>query len=144
MLFMTTSSDRLRKHLDLPLFAGCTTRELRRIDTLSTEVSRPAGQVLCRKGDVGRECFVLVDGDIAVDTGSSYITVGRGVMLGEITLLSPHCRRTATLTALTDITIRVCSRTEFSQLMAGVPTVAHRVLREAARRLIENAQTPAA
>ena len=52
--------DRLRKRLNLPLFAECTTRELRRVDMLSTEVARNAGHVLCRQGDVGRECFVLI------------------------------------------------------------------------------------
>lgn len=144
MLFMTTPSDRLRQRLNLPLFAGCTTRELRRIEMLSTEVTRNAGHVLCRQGDVGRECFVLIDGDVEVDTGRGHITVGPGVALGEIALLSPFARRTATLTALTDVTLRACSRTEFAELMAGLPTVAHRVLREATRRLIENAQVPAA
>ena len=144
MLFRTRPSDRLHKRLEMSLFDGCTTRELRRIDSLSTEASRGTGHVLCREGDVGRECFVLLDGYVDVDMHHRHDTVGRGAMLGEIALLSPYGRRTATLTAHTDITVLVLSRTEFAQVMTGLPTVAHRVLREAARRLIKDMYRSAA
>jgi CRP-like cAMP-binding protein len=139
MLFSPTPG-RVRRMLDLPLFAGCPTRDLRRIDTLSTEANRHAAHVLCRQGDIGRECFVLVDGSVDINRNNRHYTATRGAVLGEIALLSPLGRRTATLTALTDITMLVFSRPEFTQVMTGLPTVAHRVLREAARRLIENMQ----
>lgn len=140
MLFATTSAERPVRHLDIPLFADCTPRELRRIDSLSATLTVAAGRVLCRQGDVGRECFVLVDGYVDVDTKHRRYTVGRGALLGEIALLIPNGRRTATVTALSDITVLVFSRTEFTQLMIGLPTVAHKVLHEATRRLIANSE----
>jgi CRP-like cAMP-binding protein len=140
VLFDSNPSNRLRRDLDVGLFADCTNRELRRIDTLSTIVARKAGHVLCRRGDVGGECFVLLDGKVDVDTDCRRYTVGPGAPLGEIALLISNGRRSATATARTDVTMLVFSRTEFNQLMRGLPIVAHKVLNEAARRLVENTE----
>ena len=142
VLFATTQAERPLRHLDIPLFADCTPRELRRIDSLAATLTVEAGRVLCHQGDIGRECFVLLDGHVDVDTNSRRYTVGRGALLGEIALLSAKGRRTATVTAISDITMLVFTRTEFSQLMTGVPTVAHKVLHQAARRLIANSEAP--
>ena len=62
MLFATTPAERPLRHLDIPLFADCTPRELRRIDRLAATLTVAAGRVLCHRGDIGRECFVLLDG----------------------------------------------------------------------------------
>ena len=140
MLFDTCPSNRLRRELDVALFADCTNRELRRIDTLSTVTTREAGQVLCREGEIGRECFVLLDGQVDVDTSGRQYTVDTGAPLGEIALLITNGRRSATLTARTDVTLLVFSRPEFSELMQGLPMVAHKILNEATRRLLENAE----
>jgi CRP-like cAMP-binding protein len=58
----------------------------------------------------------------------------------SIALLIPDGRRTATATALSDLVVLVFTRTEFTQLMTGLPTVAHKILHEATRRLIENSE----
>jgi CRP-like cAMP-binding protein len=138
MYFATTPTEELRRRLDIALFADCDLRELRRIDSLATFLSVKAGRVLCGKGDFGRECFVLLDGYVDVDVNDCHHTVGRGAVLGEIALLVADGRRTATLTALSDSTLLVFTRTEFSQIMSGIPTVAHKVLRDASLRLLEN------
>jgi CRP-like cAMP-binding protein len=137
-MFVTAPSHRVREQLDIPLLSDCGPRELRRIAHLATFVTVEAGRVLCQRGDIGRECFLLLDGYVAVDANEHHYTVGRGAILGEIALLTPNGRRTATVTALTDASMLVFTRTEFSQLMAGVPNVTHKILREATRRLIEN------
>jgi len=133
-----TPSDRRRSDLDVGLFADCNARELRRIEGLSTGISREGGRVLCREGEIGRECFVLLDGVVAVETNDRHFTVGRGAPIGEIALLIPNGRRTATVTALSDVEALVFTRAEFTQLMTGIPTVAHKILHEATRRLVEN------
>jgi CRP-like cAMP-binding protein len=144
VLFDTCPSNRLRRELDVALFADCTNRELRRIDTLSTVTTREAGQVLCREGEIGRECFVLLDGQVDVDTSGGHYTVDAGAPLGEIALLITNGRRSATLTARTDVTLLVFSRPEFTELMQGLPMVAHKILNEATRRLVENAEARSA
>jgi CRP-like cAMP-binding protein len=144
VLFDTCPSNRLRRNLDVPLFADCTNRELRRVDALSTIVTRGAGQVLCRQGEIGRECFVLLDGEVDVDTSGRHYTVATGALLGEIALLITNGRRSATVIARTEVTLLVFSRTEFSELMQGLPMVAHKILNEATRRLLENAEARSA
>ena len=46
----------------VPLFAGCTKKELGEISTLADELSLPAGTKLIEEGRQGHEFFLLVDG----------------------------------------------------------------------------------
>lgn len=138
MLFTTAMPDHLRKFRDIDLFTGCTVRELRRIDKLATTVAIRAGRVLCRQGEPGRECFVLLDGTADVDIDGRHHTLGRGALLGEIALLIPRGRRTATVATITNSTLLAFTKSEFANLMSALPTVAHSILRETSRRLVEN------
>lgn len=141
-MFATNLPDHIARLRDIDLFSDCTTRELRCIDSITTAVRIESGRVLCREGEIGRECFVVLDGQADVDLDGDHRTVGRGTLLGEIALLTPRGRRIATVTALTNITLLAFTRTEFSRLMTGVPRVAHKVLREATRRLVEDVNGP--
>jgi CRP/FNR family transcriptional regulator, cyclic AMP receptor protein len=136
VLFAPTRTDRHRSDWDIPLLSGCTGRELRRIDRLATSVTVDAGRMLFRRGEIGRQCFVILEGEAAVHTVDGPVFVGRGAVLGELALLAPNGRNTATVTSVTQMEVLVFTRTEFRQLMASLPTVAHRILREAARRTI--------
>ncbi len=123
---------------DIDLFAACTPRELRRIEALTTTGHIAAGRVVFRRGDVGRECFVILDGQADIDVDGRHHIAGRGTLIGEIALLVQGAHRTATVVAVTDLTVLVFTRTEFSQLMNGLPAVAHKVMREATKRLLED------
>ena len=138
MLFISTLPEHVRRLGDIDVFSGCTARELRRIDKLATTVTLPVGRVLCVRGDVGRECFVLIDGEVDVNLNGHHRTVGPTALVGEVALLTPGGRRTATVVAKTDVTVLAFNRAEFTQLIAAVPAVAHRILREATRRLVED------
>ena len=142
MLFTTTLPDDIVRLREIELFAACTARDLRRIDSLATGVKIERGRVLCRQGEIGRECFVLLDGHADVDVDGQHYTVGRGALLGEIALLTHGGRRTATVTALTDISVLAFTRPEFTQLMTGLPSVAHKILRAATQRLVEDINSP--
>jgi CRP-like cAMP-binding protein len=130
------------KHLarlgEIELLRGCTQRELRWIDQLASTRDIAAGRVLCRTGELGRECFVLLDGCVEVAYDGRGETYGRDALVGEIALLTPAGRRTATVTAVTDVRVLVFTRSEFRQLLAALPAVAHRILRGVARRLIDD------
>jgi potassium-dependent mechanosensitive channel len=63
----------------------------------------PAGTVLCREGEIGREFFVIVDGEAAVTRrGRRLVTQRAGDFFGEIALLE-NVHRTATVTARTPL-----------------------------------------
>ena len=120
--------------------AQCSTLQLSKIDHLCTEVRVAHGRVLCEQRQIGRECFIIEDGTARVTIdGQTVATLGRGEMIGELALLVPGERRIATVITETEMALLVLSRAEFATIMSAYPRVAHVVLREASRRMIENA-----
>ncbi len=122
----------------LDLFADCHRRDLRRIAALATTVDIPAGRVLCERGDVARECFAVIDGVVDVEIDGRHVALHRGSLVGEIALLTPCGRRTATVTTVTDMSALVFTRREFGELLATYPTTARKIYAESTRRLSEN------
>lgn len=111
----------------LDLFARCDRRQLAKIAALSTEVTLPAGSVLCRRGEVGREAFVLVQGSVAVSVEDQAIAVlGPGAVFGEMSLLDGE-RRVANVTATTAVSVLVLTRLELVSVLDEVPSVAAQV-----------------
>jgi CRP-like cAMP-binding protein len=131
------------RHLDpkvtairnLDLFRLCSDRELREVARLSCEAEIPAGRVICRQGEVGRQAFVIVDGQAAVDIdGISVGVIGPGGIAGEMALLD-NGPRVATVTALTPMTVLVLSPPEFTELLSVAPSAARRMLIHLGSRL---------
>jgi CRP-like cAMP-binding protein len=137
-----TDPPEVRRLRGIELFAGCNTRELRRISELSTVANVGAGRVLCHRGDPGRECYILLSGQAQVEVNGRCYTAMPGELLGEVALFTPTGRRTATATAVTDLTVLAFTRAGFTALMRQHSNVAHKVLRATTRRLIEDVETP--
>jgi CRP-like cAMP-binding protein len=121
----TAALDRLRA---LRLFAGCSDKDLARVDRLTCAKDVDAGTVLCRQGAVGRQTFVIVSGqaEVAID-GAVIATLGPSSFFGELSVLDGD-PRVATVTAITPMTLLVLSPRELQQLLADLPSVARRVL----------------
>jgi CRP/FNR family cyclic AMP-dependent transcriptional regulator len=117
------------------LFSACNRRELGQIAALTEEVEVPAGRVLMRQGDRGREAFVIADGRAkATIRGKGTSMMGPGECFGEMALLHA-APRAATVTAATDMRLFVLGSREFSELVDSHPIVARRVLAAMAERL---------
>lgn len=119
----------------VPLFAVCSQRELREIAQLGTPVEVPAGRTLTRQGLPGREFFLVLEGKAECTVGRKKVAVfGPGDYFGELALLdgSP---RTATITAVSPMTVLVLDGREFGSLMSAAPSIAPKMLTELARRL---------
>jgi CRP-like cAMP-binding protein len=98
--------------------AGCSRRELRAMASLCTPIDVPAGRVLTRQGEFGRECFVVLEGHAVVERDGLIVGfVVDGSVIGEMALLGDGIR-TATVTAATDMTLLVMSRSEFAAMRA--------------------------
>ena len=124
--------DRLRQCL---LFSGLGSREIQRVGELTEEVDLPAGRVLMRQGEVGREMFVLAEGRVRVERdGRTIDESGPGEVLGEMALLSDG-PRTATVTTLEPSRLYVLGQHEFHVLMGEMPSVRDSVLKVLADRL---------
>lgn len=88
-------TDRLRR---VPLFAGCTDKQLQFIAGRVEELDLPAGMVLCREGASGGDFFVLLSGSADVSVkGAKVKSLGPGDFFGEIALLD-NGPRSATVT----------------------------------------------
>ena len=116
--------------------------QLRGVAGLCCLIKVAAGRVLCRQGEKGDEFFVVVNGSAIVTIdGAAVGTLGRGCGFGEIALLSPKGRRTATVVATTPMTLFEFKRHEFARFMETAPMAARRVLQESARRLAVQSAT---
>jgi diguanylate cyclase (GGDEF)-like protein len=113
-----------------PLFAGLKRRELERLSVVSEELDVNAGRVLCREGALGREFFVIVEGEVEITKGGEHVRrLGPGDFFGEISLIE-HSARSTTVTALTPLRFFVLSSSAFWSLLRSNPEVERRVLRK--------------
>ena len=121
----------------VPLFAGCTRKELERIARSGDEVKMTAGTLLLDQGQTGREAFVVLDGAVTIKRNNRKMTtLGSGAIVGELSLLD-HGPRTATAVCDTDCTLFVISQRHFLAVLDEVPALAHKLLAALAGRIRE-------
>jgi len=135
---------RLRKDAKLellaavPLFAGCSKKELGEISTLADELSFPAGTTLIEEGRQGHEFFVLVEGSVDVRRkGRKVSSLGDGSFFGEMSLVSSRPRN-ATVTASSPVRVLVIHEQAFRRLLRDSPPIQLKVLQTLADRAAEN------
>lgn len=125
------------------LFSGCDSKEIAQIASLTTEIEVPAGKVLAKEGEPGREFYVILDGKADVEIGGSQVaTLGPGDFFGEMALLDQG-PRAATVKATSDMEVAVLDPREFVSLIEEHPAVARKVLKVMAGRLREAERNPA-
>jgi CRP-like cAMP-binding protein len=123
----------------IPLFANIDTSKLKLLAFTSERVRFPAGQVLCRQGEIGRAAFIIIGGeaDVIIDTENGPLTVasvGRNDFVGEIAILC-DVPRTATVQARTDVTALVIAKDQFFRMITEFPQMAIEIMRVLALRL---------
>jgi CRP/FNR family transcriptional regulator len=119
----------------VPLFSGCSARELSLIARAAKEVSHPAGTVIAREGEPGVGMFLVLEGRAEVSIGGRRRrTLGPGDFFGEIALLDGG-PRTATVTALTPVRLVGITEWVFRGLIREHPTIALKTLEAMAARL---------
>ena len=119
----------------VPLFASASKQGLAEIASIADEIDLPAGKVLIREGDAGREFFVLVDGTAEVERGGKQVaSIGPGDFFGEIALVA-KTPRNATITTTSPVRALVITDRAFRQLLDRSPQIAVSVLTALAERL---------
>ncbi|HVA31234.1 MAG TPA: cyclic nucleotide-binding domain-containing protein [Gaiellaceae bacterium] len=119
----------------VPLFAGCSKRELDEIAAIADEFALDANRNLTREGATGREFLVLVDGAADVKRkGRKVNTLRSGDFLGEIALIT-GAPRTATVTTTKPSRMLVVTARDFKSLLRRVPSIQLKVLDALASRL---------
>lgn len=108
--------------------------ELRRLDQMATVIDVAEGSRIITEATHGRECFVIVDGEFAVDGPNVETTIGVGELAGELALLTGK-QRNASVVAASDSMVYVMQPREFATLMSDAPHFRSRVVRTASNRL---------
>jgi hypothetical protein len=96
------------------------------------------GQTLFKRGDTGAEMYLVVDGEIEIVELAK--TLGPGTVLGEVALVVPSHRRTATARAKTKVTLARMTKRDMELTALQNPTFGFELLKIVARRLSEDVE----
>jgi CRP-like cAMP-binding protein len=119
----------------VPLFSGCTGKELGQISSLADELYQQEGTTLITEGAKGREFFVLVEGSVDVRrNGRRLRSLESGSFFGEIALVS-ETPRTATVVATSPVRLLVITGQSFQRLLRETPSIQAKVLAALAERI---------
>jgi CRP-like cAMP-binding protein len=118
-----------------PLFSRLSKKALEDVARIADEIDLPAGKVMAKEGDRGREFFVLIEGEADVTKGDRSInTMNEGDFFGEIALVT-KMPRTASVTATTDVRVLVITERDFGALLKRSPEVGRGVAEALAERI---------
>jgi CRP-like cAMP-binding protein len=121
----------------VPMFSTCSRDELRSIARNSTAIEAPPGRILVHEGSIGKDFFVVLDGEADVSCNGKVVArIGPGSFFGELSLLDP-APRDATVTAATQMQLLVLTQMEFSAVLVDAPRMTRKLLTGMARRLRE-------
>jgi CRP/FNR family transcriptional regulator, cyclic AMP receptor protein len=119
----------------VPLFSGCSRKELGQVARVADEIDFRAGKTLIQEGAPGREFFVLVEGTAEIRRkGRKIDTAGPGDFFGEMALLSDQPRNATVLTT-SPVDALVVTARNFRMLIEDSPLIALKVMRAVADRL---------
>ena len=126
--------------MSAPLFAALDAEAAAALKASMNERRLLKGDVLFAEGEPGDRLYVVVEGKVKLghtsgDGRESLLAVmGEGEMFGELSLFDPG-PRTATATALTDVTVLGLGHTALRPWLTGRPEVAESLLAALAQRL---------
>ncbi len=130
---MAAPSELIRR---VPLFSSLDGRELERLAATFRERTFREGETIATEGQAGIGFFVIDDGQARVTVGGQErATLGPGDHFGEIALIDDGARRTATVTAASDLRCYGLTSWEFRPLVESNAGIAWKLLQEMARRL---------
>jgi CRP/FNR family cyclic AMP-dependent transcriptional regulator len=112
----------------VPLFAGLSTRHLKRIRDLAEPADYMAGASLVKEGTEGDAFYVIIEGLAKVVAGKRTIhRLMPGDYFGEISLLDGK-PRSATIRADDEVTTLSLTAWQFEPMLTDHPKLAHKLL----------------
>ncbi|HEX2027620.1 MAG TPA: cyclic nucleotide-binding domain-containing protein [Nitriliruptorales bacterium] len=116
-----TRTEKLRHLSAVPMFRRLSQRQLQRVARHMDEVQVPAGKVVAREGEIGRELLIVVEGEADVQRGDTTLArIMPGDFFGEMSLIDGKLR-SASVVAATDMTLLVVHGREFKPLLDDTP-----------------------
>ena len=142
----TAASQGLNDHMKelialkrVPMFGTLSLEQLASIDRLMVTRHYVKGESVFRRGDVGGELYVIVDGEIRVhldhDGGEATVAMqGPGTVLGEMSVFDEQ-PRSANAQAMADTTVRVLRRDRLQAIVHEHPDVLLEFIKNLSQRL---------
>src|SRR3990172_4348887 len=125
----------------IPLFAGLSEDDFKRLCDMSREFNLQAGSMLFEEGQPGAEAYVIESGELEIIKASMDREVllavrGPGEVIGEVALLDA-APRMASVRARTDSTLIAIKKESFDELLHTSPTALDATFRTTLARLRE-------
>jgi len=122
----------------LPLFANVHQGDVAKIAALGEPVDAEAGAVLMDQGDVGTECFFVIEGQAGVFASGQHIaTIGPGSIVGEMALVG-HKPRNASVVAESSMRLLAFNIVHFKKLLDEMPSSREVIMNLLEARAAEN------
>jgi hypothetical protein len=123
----------------VPLFSTLTLEQLASIDRLMVTRHYVKGESVFRRGDVGGELYVIVEGEIRIhlDHDGREVTLARqasGSVVGEMSVFDDQ-PRSASAQAMSDTTMRVLRRDRLQAIVHEHPEVLLEFIKNLSQRL---------
>jgi CRP-like cAMP-binding protein len=129
------SDPRVERLRHVPLFAGCTDKQLQFIAGRADELDLDKGRVLCREGQSGGDFFVLLSGAADVSAGGKSVrTIREGEFFGEIAMID-NGPRSATVTVTEPSRALVLGPAQFRDMLHQNAEIAATMLYAVVKRL---------
>lgn len=105
----------------IALFATMGNADLEAVADLGEPVEAEPGAYLMSQGDVGTECFLVLEGEAGVVSGEDHVaTIGPGSIVGEMALIG-HRPRNASVVAQTPMRLLAFDIVAFNRLLDEMP-----------------------
>ena len=122
----------------LALFANVHEHDVARIAAIGEQVDAESGAILMDQGDVGTECFFVIDGHAEVLSGGQHIAaIGPGSIVGEMALVG-HKPRNASVVAETPMRLLSFNIVAFKKLLEEMPGARDVIMKLLEARAAEN------
>ena len=125
----------------VPLFSALPKSEIRFLVQALQPLEKQAGSMLFREGDHGDSFYVILSGEVEIvkslgESDEQFLGMrGPGGYFGEMSLLIPEGKRTASVRTRTASKFAVLNRVDFQDLLQRRPTLAYEMVRELSLRL---------
>nr|XP_061812932.1 cyclic nucleotide-gated cation channel beta-3-like [Nerophis lumbriciformis] len=133
----------------VPLFQGCDQQMIfDMLKSLRSVVYLP-GDYVCKKGEVGREMYIIKAGEVQVVGGADgktvFVTLSAGSVFGEISLLAVGGgnRRTANVIAHGFANLFILDKKDLNEILVHYPE-SKNLLRKKARKMLNKGKKPEA
>ena len=138
----TARTEALPALKSVPLFAGLTPQQLRRVASVGVTRLSLEGATIVKLGDPGAAFYVILDGRaLVVRERGRPLKLGPGDFFGELSLIE-NAPRSADVIATDDVTALVIAHSAFKKLLRSEAAFTYAILTTVVARLRNDQRAP--